>query len=137
MFPIASFRSKLALVLEGAFFVAAFGALGAGILAIQLRQPGERPADTPPAAAARVSLSELPPSITFIIMPSEDEAAALRTSFDEGNNVRFALGLSPTHEVVLVATDQQAALTLIAALEDGNRVLAAFGTEDRIVDATS
>jgi hypothetical protein len=134
MFPIASFRSKLALVLEGAFFVAAFGTLGAGILATQLPQNRERPNN---ALAVHVPLKGLPPPHTFIVVSSEAEAEALQTSIDEGNNVRYALGLDPVREVVLVAVDRQVAQRTIAALEDGNRVLAGFGTEDRIVDATN
>ena len=134
MVRVRSFRSKLPVVLEGAFFVGAFVASAAFILASPPHQPEQRPAEAP---VVHLPVDALPPSSTFIVVSSEAYAAELRTSIDEGNNVRHALGLDPTREVVLVAVDQQAALTLVAALEEGNRVLAAFGTEDRVVNATS
>ena len=62
------------------------------------------------------------------------EADVLRRALHDGNEIRYGLGLDLMREEVLVASDLSHALFVEECLTEGNRILAAYGVEDRVVN---
>ena len=128
---------RMAAVVQG---IVVAGVAGAGaFLAFSMDRGG--PEGPEPAALARpvapvstIRSEEMPPGWLYYIVGSEEEAVALRRAIAEGNNIRHDLGLDLLREEVLVAADVAESLRLEAALLEGNRILAAFAIEDRVVN---
>ena len=120
---------------EGLLFFAVLGAVGAAAIIHYPRHA--RFADEPNVAV--YESRELPPPTTYFVVVPREPALAMQQGIDEGNNVRHSAGLGPIREVTLGATNLEEAHALVRAIEEGNRILAGFGTEDSVilVDLTS
>jgi len=73
----------------------------------------------------------------FYIVSSEEEAAVLRDALAAASNIRHSVGLDFLNEEVLVAASASDAEVLAQRLYEGNRILAAFGVEDWVVNLVS
>jgi hypothetical protein len=125
----------------GVVSVAAMGALWA------LSMDGS-PFQAPEGPPARIQVPPVVPTViapvdanpgapsgwTFYIVGSELEAKTLRDAITAGNNIRHSLGLDLMREEVLVVNNSAEAQLLAEQLYEGNRILASFGVEDRVVN---
>ncbi len=71
---------------------------------------------------------------TVYLVGTEDAAASLRAQINELNAVQMILGVPLYRSHVIVTESADDARVVIAAIREGNGVLAAFGAEDRAVN---